>query len=123
MREKTSRRSILKKGAMATAASVGVTAFSGSAAAASDWTIDISLTSGNDFATYQVKVPYGSDDWGVSGTDYNEGDDDLIPDDEDQEIILDGNVDEANNGFDKWTTTNTPEPYVTDGSGCDIAIY
>lgn len=121
---KSNLMSVLNKGAMATAASVGVTAFAGNAAAYSDWTVDITLNTDQSYGTYEVKVPFrDADSWVVSGTDYNESDDDLTVDDGDNEVILTGNVDDANNGFNRWMTNNTSEPYVTSKSDCKIDIY
>lgn len=115
------RRSVLQKATGAAIVLAGSAGFSGSAAAASDNNYEI-IIEGDPGGTYQFKVPYGSDNnFSITDRDSDEGDEVLVPDDEDREAICEGEV--GSDGEDRWTTESTGQPSVTKESNCTVNIF
>lgn len=122
MQDLQSRRSILRNGTKAIAATAGVAGLTGNAAAYSDWGISIIPESGAGSGSYKVRVPYGGSGWEVNGSDQvNESDDTLDDDKQAEEIVITGNLGSDDDG-DYWSTQNTPEPYVVEAINCSITI-
>lgn len=115
------RRSVLQKAAGTAVVLAGSAGFTGSAAAASDNDYIVKIEGDAD-GTYQFKVPYGNDNnFGITDQDSDEGDEVLIPDDEDREAICEGTV--GSDGEDEWHTTSTGKPFATSEVNCTVSVF